>query len=193
MKIISACLSINNNGINQSIITRKSHRNTKFYRNDNQAAGDMNRNATIAQLKHQRDACEKELYRLRYGIENLLSNNGHGDFNIQPRQRMINPFQTMKSKIFNLSNTFRRISRMFYEKQKRKKTILIYSILDRQNTNWLDRCSPCCRRWRRNRLDDNVIIPNAYNDRRFYSDRTYDTSSYRTPRSSFYRSDMKIL
>ena len=109
MKTISTYLNVNNNGINQSIIARKSHRNTKFHRNDNRAAGDINKNATIAQLKHQRDVCEEELYRLRYGIENLLSNDGQGDFNIQQRSRLTNrksSFQTIRSKISNL-NEFR--------------------------------------------------------------------------------------
>ena len=40
---------------------------------------DMNRNASMSQAEYQRDACEQELYRLRFGIERLLANTEQGD------------------------------------------------------------------------------------------------------------------
>jgi hypothetical protein len=91
MKTISALLNINNHGLNQSIITKK------LYENYDQGAGDINTNATISQAEYQRDACEEELYRLRYGIENLLANNEQGDFRERQQQRFAqeqNPFRT---------------------------------------------------------------------------------------------------
>ncbi len=54
--------------------------NHKYYKNYNHIAGDINRNASISQAEYQRDACEEELYRLRYGIEKLLNNIEQGDF-----------------------------------------------------------------------------------------------------------------
>jgi len=99
MKTISAYFNINNHGHNQLITPKKSYRNHKYY---DQSAGDINRNATISQLEYQRDACEEELYRLRYGIEKLLANNEQGDFKVRQRQRFAyeqNPSRTMTNRI----------------------------------------------------------------------------------------------
>jgi hypothetical protein len=102
MKTISAVLSINNNGISQSTpTTRKSYTNNAYNRTYRQDAGDVNRNASIAQAEYERGACEEELYRLRYGIENLLANNEQGDYKPQQRKRfenVQNPFQTMMNR-----------------------------------------------------------------------------------------------
>jgi hypothetical protein len=98
MKTISIHLVRNNNGFNQSIPTR--------YK---QVADNINRNATISQVEYERNACEDELYRLRYGIENLLANHEQADFIVQQQQRfknVQNPFRTMTSNINNLNSTF---------------------------------------------------------------------------------------
>jgi hypothetical protein len=100
MKTISTRLNVNNNGINQSIPTKKSHKN---HRNYDQAAGDINRNATVSQAEYERDACEEELYRLRYGIEKLLADSEQGDRRFTNLQ---NPFRTMKNKIPDLNSKF---------------------------------------------------------------------------------------
>lgn len=97
MKTISAYLNINNHGHNQLITPKKPYRNHKYYQNYDKAAGDINRNAMRSEAEYQRDACEEELYRLRYGIENLLANNEQGDFRERQRQRFAqeqNPFRT---------------------------------------------------------------------------------------------------
>jgi hypothetical protein len=102
MKTISAYLNINNHGLNQLIKPKKTYRNHKYYQNYDKAAGDINRNATRSEAEYQRDACEEELYRLRYGIENLLANNEQGDFKVRQRQRFAyeqNPLRTMTSRI----------------------------------------------------------------------------------------------
>jgi len=102
MKTISTHLVRNNNGFNQSIPTR-------YYQSYKQVPGNINRNATIAQVEYERNACEDELYRLRYGIENLLANHEQTDFIVQQQQRfrnVQNPFRTMTSNINNLNSTF---------------------------------------------------------------------------------------
>jgi hypothetical protein len=58
-----------------------------YYKNNDHIAGDMNRNASISQAEYQRDACEEELYRLRYGIEQLLANTEQGDSRNRYRPR----------------------------------------------------------------------------------------------------------
>ena len=82
---------------------RKSPRSN---RNDAHAAGDLNQNATHTQAEHQRDACEQELYRLRYGIERLLANKEQGDFRegSQSPQRYgqgSSPVGRMRSRMMN--------------------------------------------------------------------------------------------
>lgn len=102
MKTIFTHLNINNHRINQSITPKKSHR---YYRNYDQAgAGDINRNAAISQAEYERDACEEELYRLRFDIENLLANHEHGD-----RRRFANsqkPSRTMTTKTNDINSMF---------------------------------------------------------------------------------------
>jgi hypothetical protein len=103
MKTISTRLNINNRGFNQPITANKSNRNY------HQGAGDINRNATVSQAEYQRDACEEELYRLRYGIENLLANNEQGDFRERQRQKfghVENPFRTMTNRVTDLYSMF---------------------------------------------------------------------------------------
>lgn len=136
----------NNNGFNQSInTTKKSH---KYHQNYDQITENINRNATIAQLEYERNACEEELYRLRYGIENLLANNDQGDYKIQ--QRFRHPYR------------------------------------DRKNYSWFDRCSPCCRRWRRHRDDNHTIISNESTyHHHMYRDRNYHISPHRTSESPY--------
>jgi len=114
MKTISAYLNINNHGHNQLITPKKPYRNHKYYQNYDKAAGDINRNATRSQAEYQRDACEEELYRLRYGIENLLANNEQGDFQIRQRQQQRfvyeqNPLRTMTNRITDFPSMFEEI------------------------------------------------------------------------------------
>ena len=108
MKTISTHLITNNNGFNQSIPTRKLHKNPQYYQNYDQIASNINRNAAIAQVEYQRNACEEELYRLRYGIENLLANKNQDGFKLQQQRfrNVQNPFRTMTSNINNLNSTF---------------------------------------------------------------------------------------
>ncbi|CAF1265278.1 unnamed protein product [Rotaria sp. Silwood1] len=169
MKTISISLSQNNHGINQSITTKTLHKNFKYYQNYDPAAGDSNRNATISQIEHERNVCEEELYRLRYGIENLLDNKEQGDFKIQQQKNLTNiqnPFRTMTPNINNLNN--------------------------RKLTNWFDRCAPCCRRWRRRRCNNNIFNPNEYSHHQIDNDQNYDNPSHRTPKSSQFYSDSFI-
>ncbi|CAF0779158.1 unnamed protein product [Rotaria sordida] len=168
MKTISIYLNQNNNGINQSITTKTLHRNFKYYQNYDLAAGDINRNATISQIEHERNICEEELYRLRYGIENLLANKEQRDFKIRQQKNLTNikyPFRTTTTNINNLNNKI---------------------------TSWIDRCTPCCRRWRRNRRHNNIINPNGYSRRQIYNDQNYDNASHRTSKSSQLYSDSFI-
>lgn len=80
----------------------------KSYRNYEQAAGDMNRNASKSDAEYQRNACEQELYRLRYGIEKLLANNEYDD--IQDRQERFSQtqhsFRPMKNKMNEMNSLF---------------------------------------------------------------------------------------
>lgn len=90
------------------------HRETsRSNRNDSHAAGDLNRNATKNQAEYQRDACEQELYRLRYGIERLLANKEQGDFRDggsqqqQQQQRYgLSPLGRMRSRMSNWMSMF---------------------------------------------------------------------------------------
>lgn len=50
--------------------------------------------------------------------------------------------------------------------------------------SWIERCSPCCRRWRRNRHDDNINIPDEYNSHRIYNDQNHELPTRRTLESS---------
>lgn len=78
---------------------------SRFNENNRHAAGDLNRNATKNQAENQRDACEDELYRLRYGIERLLANKDQGDFRDGQRQSRNaygqSPLGRMKSRMSN--------------------------------------------------------------------------------------------
>jgi hypothetical protein len=71
----------------KTISTHINTNNHRYHKNYDHIAGDINRNASIAQAEYQRDACEEELYRLRYGIERLLANNEQGDFRERYRSR----------------------------------------------------------------------------------------------------------
>ena len=68
--------------------TTSAHINHRYYKNYERIPDDINRNASIGQAEYQRDACEEELYRLRYGIERLLANDEQGDFREQYRSRI---------------------------------------------------------------------------------------------------------
>lgn len=87
----------------------------KLYRHEHnydQAAGDINRNTSASQAEYQRDACEEELYRLRYGIENLLANNEQGDFQERQRQRFEhtqNPLRKIQDRIIDMNSLFQEI------------------------------------------------------------------------------------
>ncbi|CAF0774794.1 unnamed protein product [Adineta steineri] len=159
MKTISTHLITNNNELNLSRTIRKPYENYNY----NQAAGDINGNATIAQVEHERDACEEELYRLRYGIENLLGNNEHGDFKEQQQQQRFrnvpNSFRTMMNQRTNSNN--------------------------KKNGSWLDRCcSACCRRrWRRNK-SNNTFQSSRQTPR--HSDSVVSTSPSPSSTSSHY-------
>ncbi|CAF3870897.1 unnamed protein product [Rotaria sp. Silwood2] len=170
MKTISIHFSQNNNGVNQSITTKTLYKNFKYYQNYNPAAGDVNRNATISQIEHERNVCEEELYRLRYGIENLLANKEQGDFKMREHKdfkNIENPFRTMITNICNLNN--------------------------KKITSWINRCTPCCRRWRRdNRRNNSIFKSNEYSHRQIYNDQNYDNPSHRTPKSSQLYSDSFI-
>ena len=75
MKTSFSHLNRNNNGINHSAAaaaTQKFYANDAYERGRGRHTGDINRNAAIDQVECERDACEEELYRLRYGIERLL-------------------------------------------------------------------------------------------------------------------------
>lgn len=75
---------------------------SRFNEKNYHAAGDLNRNATKTQAEHQRDACEDELYRLRYGIERLLVNKDQGDSQRQSRNAYgHSPLGRMKSHMSN--------------------------------------------------------------------------------------------
>ncbi|UJR28400.1 hypothetical protein I4U23_009641 [Adineta vaga] len=104
----------------------------------NQFVKHINYNSIETQLEYERDACEEELYRLRFGIENLLNNHESNDLKSQSQRKFTKPFRTM------INNT---------NGSKNKK-----------NTSWLDQFFPsCCRRWRKNRQDNNTN--HIYNDR----------------------------
>jgi len=95
MKTISTHFNTHNHGIDSSISNEY----------DDHAAGDMNRNASVSQAEFQRNACEEELYRLRFGIERLLAANEQGDFGGRQRQRNgfgQNPFRRMMSRTKDL-------------------------------------------------------------------------------------------
>lgn len=145
MKIISPYFNINNNGINQSTIPKISQKDQKCCSTFSQLARDINGNAALVQAEYERDACEEELYRLRYGIENLLANKEH-DIKIQQR----NKFTDTRNQ-YNMTTT--------------------------RNTSWIDRCSPCCRRWRKNRRNNHNSVSNEYSHRLNYKDEYYDNPS----------------
>lgn len=106
MKTIFTHLNLNNNGINQSISTRSALKNLAYYQDYDLGVGGINRNAHVSQLEHERDICEKELYRLRYGIENLLANTKYENFQVRQERNFSNtqnPFQRMNMQL-NSSN-----------------------------------------------------------------------------------------
>ena len=77
MKTLFIHLNRNNNGINHSaaaaaVATQKFYANDAYERGRDHGTGANNRNAAIDQVECERDACEEELYRLRYGMERLL-------------------------------------------------------------------------------------------------------------------------
>lgn len=109
MKTISTHLNKYNHIINQLITTNNSYRNHKYYQNDNHASGDINRNATVAEAECQRDTCEEELYRLRFGMEQLLANNEYGDFKGRQRQR----FRTTNNKFSDVNSMFNKNRKIF--------------------------------------------------------------------------------
>ncbi|CAF4074239.1 unnamed protein product [Rotaria sordida] len=43
----------------------------------------INTNTTIDRIECERNVCEKELHRLKYGLENLLKNKAHKNFQIR--------------------------------------------------------------------------------------------------------------
>ncbi|CAF3406467.1 unnamed protein product [Rotaria socialis] len=163
MKTIFAHLNINNNGINQSIATKSSFKNLNYYQDYDLAGGDVNKNANVSQVEHERDACEKELYRLRYGIENLLANKDQGDFKREQQQQ---------KRFSNIQNPFR------------KQITQIKDLNNKINTNWIDQCTPCCRRWRRVRRNSNINSPNQYSNRQMHKEKSFDRSLPKTPKSS---------
>ena len=91
---------------------RKSPRST---RNDAHAAGDRNQNATRTQAEHQRDACEQELYRLRYGIERLLANKEQGDFREEGSQQQQQRYGKGSSPVGRMKSTMSNLMSMFEE------------------------------------------------------------------------------
>ncbi|CAF1535580.1 unnamed protein product [Rotaria magnacalcarata] len=163
MKTIFAHLNINNNGINQSIATKSSFNSLNYYQDYDLAAGDVNKNANVSQAEHERDACEKELYRLRYRIENLLANKDEGDFKRE---------QQRQKRFSNIQNPFR------------KQITQIKDLNNKINASWIDRCTPCCRRWRRDRRNSNMNTPNQYSNHQMYKKNSFDRSLPKTPRSS---------
>lgn len=95
--------------IQQSKPTKKPYQNSDFHRDDDHGEHNLNKNATVAELEYQRDACEEELYRLRYGIEQLLASNDQSDFREQQQQRhrqMPNPMRSMSNRVNDFNGMF---------------------------------------------------------------------------------------
>ncbi|CAF1586437.1 unnamed protein product [Adineta ricciae] len=148
----------------------------------NQTVKNVNHNATKSQLEHERDACEEELYRLRFGIENLLNNRTPNGSKFQQQEKISNFFRKIANRIAGLNSWFRE---NFLKDFK-----IRYIILVGTNTNsWFDPCcSPCCRRWRR--YQQNNDMDHNHNNKNFdssrhskpaHSDSFVSTSTSRSP------------
>lgn len=80
-----------------------------------QITENVNQNATKSQLEHERDACEEELYRLRFGIENLLNNRTPNGSRLQRQGTFSNFFRKIADNIPGLNSQFRKNFRKVFK------------------------------------------------------------------------------
>lgn len=79
MKTLFTLRNVLNDVIERVKTSKHSHASVHYDPHQHHGEGDRNRNATLADAEIERDACQEELYRLRYDIEHLLANRDQGD------------------------------------------------------------------------------------------------------------------
>lgn len=118
-------------------------------RNTSRIVDEKSSKDVLTRAEFERNLCEEELYRLRFGIENILSNIEEFDKSILTSKSF--SAATKKKMNFSTSSMF-----CFYVRRKSKKNFL-FPNWDFPGSSWFERCSFCCRRWRRKTSNDELV------------------------------------